>query len=211
MTTLPLGGSVEDLDTFQSSHLDVPLVALLKSMSASVAPDSFVEVRLWAQRRLQMKDIDHLNPELKTSLEEFGKLECELLEHGQKLETMKAQNCEFEQKLDVACRAMLSRQHKRALELFPDKDPKETDFYKAHAVTVSTWKDDKLAPHVLALKDFTKAGQDIESQQRTLMGFMADSVCGVFTPNVESTDLDDDLMSELASIVEGRHEPKVGF
>ena len=115
---------------------------------------------------------------------------------------MKLELSLLEQKLDVAARAMLKRQHDRAIQLFPDKNVKDTDFYKAHVQTISNWKMDKLAPHLSAEEVYARVTADIEDQQLKMLHAMVAAA----QQDVEQPDVvDPDLMSELTSLVEDKH------
>ena len=130
-------------------------------------------------------------------------IECQLADRAKTMGSMKLELSLLEQKLDVAARAMLKRQFDRAILMFPDKNVKDTDFYKAHVATISSWKMDKLAPHLSAEKVFASVTADIEGQQRKMLEAMVTAAL----QNVEQPDVaaDEDLMSELATLVENQH------
>ena len=199
VTTLPLGASVEDLDTFQENYLDVPLVGLVKQMHADVPQEELADdVRSWANRRLKMGDINHYNPEHAVVVGNIGVLELQLADRAKTYGTMTVDVDILSQKLDVASRAMLGRQQQRAIEMFPDKNPRDTEYYKAHVQTIAKWKKDKLAPHLANLEAYEKISNDIESQ----LGYLVQSLIG-HAQGTEET-VDDELMTELTSICQGK-------
>ena len=194
-TTLPLGASVEDLDTFSASCLDVPLVGLVKHMPADISPVEFREdVLLWVNRRVKLGDITRCDPQHAVTVGNIGVLEHQLADRAKTYGNMRVDVDILSQKLDVASRAMLGRQQQRAMEMFPDKNPRDTEYYKVHAETIATWKNDKLAPHLSNLQVYEKITKEIEGQLEYLLQCVVDSAQGT-----EET-VDDDLMMELNSL-----------
>ena len=204
MTTLPLGANMEDLDGFHDSHLDVPSVELLQKCDVSRDENAFVDVRLWVRRRIQLNDIDKFDPEMKVKSHvlDIGVIDCQLADRAKTMGSMKLELSLLEQKLDVAARAMLKRQHDRGIQLFPDKNVRDTNFYKAHVQTISNWKMDKLAPHLSAEEVYSRVTAQIEDQQLKMLHAMVAAA----QQDVEQSDVvDPDLMSELATLVEDKH------
>ena len=164
----------------------------------------FLDVRLWVRRRIQLGDIDKFDPnmKLKSHVLDIGVIDCQLADRAKTMGSMKLELSLLEQKLDVAARAMLKRQHDRAIQLFPDKNVKDTDFYKAYVQTISNWKMDKLAPHLSAEEVYARVTADIEDQQLKMLHAMVAAA----QQDVEQPDVvDPDLMSELTSLVEDKH------
>ena len=194
-TTLPLGASVEDLDTFSARCLDVPLVGLVKHMPADVSPVEFrEEVLSWVNRRVKLGDITRCDPQHAVTVGNIGVLEHQLADRAKTYGNMRVDVDILSQKLDVASRAMLGRQQQRAMEMFPDKNPRDTEYYKVHAGTIATWKNDTLAPHLSNLQVYEKITKEIEGQLEYLLQCVVDSAQGT-----EET-VDDDLMMELNSL-----------
>ena len=195
---------MEDLDGFHDSHLDVPSVELLQKCDVSRDENAFVDVRLWVRRRIQLNDIDKFDPEMKVKSHVLyiGVIDCQLADRAKTMGSMKLELSLLEQKLDVAARAMLKRQHNRGIQLFPDKNVRDTDFYKAHVQTISNWKMDKLAPHLSAEEVYSRVTAQIEDQQLKMLHAMVAAA----QQDVEQSDVvDPDLMSELATLVEDKH------
>ena len=190
---------MEDLEGFTASHLNVPLLDLLQKCDAESAS---VDVRLWVRQRTQLGDIDKYDPSLKGHVLEIGVIECQLADRARTEGSMRLEVSLLEQKLDVAAKAMLKRQYDRAIELFPDKNARDTDFYKAHVETISKWKVDKLAPHLSAGEIYARVTAEIEDQLQKMIQAMVTAA----KQDVEQPDVaDQDLMSELTSLVEDKH------
>eukprot|EP00435_Cladocopium_sp_Y103_P073230 s278_g42.t2 len=198
MTTLPLGSSVEDLDACESNHLDVPLMGLIKSFPAGTPMEEIlIDIDLWVKRRNHMGDIKHVDPSHATSVLEIGVIHTQLVDRARTLSGMKVEKDCMEQKLQLAARAMKSRQHKRATEMFPDKDPLETDFFKVHVETINKWVVDKLQPLVDAMKVFEKFTSEIGEQLLRMLENLTDNAM----KEQSSDPLDLELMRELTSFV----------
>ena len=202
MTTLPLGSTVEDLDACESNQLDVPLVGLVKSFPATTPQEELIlDVELWVKRRNHMGDIKHLDPSHAVSVMEIGVVHTQLVDRARTLAGMKVEKDLMEQKLELAARAMKSRQHMRALQMFPDKNPLDTGFYQTHVETINKWVLDKLEPLVDAMRVFERCTNEIVQQLHTMLQKLLEAVM-----NDESSDpVDAELLNELSSFVEEHH------
>lgn len=201
LTTMPLGSSVEDLEGFETSHLDIPLLTLLKSMSKDVTrAEMLCDVGLWVKRRHEVGDIKFMDPMHSTAVMEISLVNTQLADRAKTLSEMRVESVVLEQKLSMAARAMTSRQYNRASEMFPEKNPAETDFYRAHAATIKQWYNDKMQPSLDAQKVYEQITADIEKQ---LTG-MLDSLLSTSLDSCANCDepVDMDLMNELDSYVQ---------
>lgn len=201
LTTLPLGSSVEDLEGFETSHLDIPLLTLLKSMSKDVTrAEMLCDVGLWVKRRHEVGDIKFMDPMHSTAVMEISLVNTQLADRAKTLSEMRVESVVLEQKLSMAARAMTSRQYNRASEMFPEKNPAETGFYKTHAATIKQWYNDKMQPSLDAQKVYEQITADIEKQ---LTG-MLDSLLSTSLDSCANRDepVDMDLMNELDSYVQ---------
>ena len=212
MTTLPFGATVEDLSTFEESHLDVPLRALLKSMRSDIPEEELLaDVWMWIDRRSVKKDIMDLDQGLATLFDEIAGVLAEVDDRCKTSARMQEDHASLEKKLDMAARAMLQRQYMRAKELFPNKDPEKTDFYKSHTDSIAKWKDLKLEPGVEGQRLFDKETSKIESRLKELVKDLIGE--SMLEPQVETkpvenapadiipSDLDPDLMKELGELI----------
>ena len=199
LTTLALGASFEDLDGVQSNYFDVPLVGLLKATAGnSKQSEMLLDVRMWANRRLERDDLDHCDPQHAMAVRNIGVIEMQLNDRAKTYGHMKVEFDVKNQKLEVASRAMLQRQYMKAIELAPDKNPKETEFYKAHVATIKAWKDDKLRPLAEAMEVYNRATLDIEGQlQKMLLGLAEAAI----NDGLGSHGVDDELFQELETLV----------
>ena len=205
MTTLPLGSTVEDLDACESNHLDVPLVGLIKSFPVTTPEDELlIDVELWVKRRNHMGDIKHVDPSHAVTVLEIGVVHTQLVDRARTLAGMKVEKDLMEQKLELAARAMKARQHKRAIEMFPDKNPVETDFYKAHVGTINKWVLDKLEPLTSAMQIFEKVTCEIGGQ----LAKMVQNLLQCAMREESSNPIDRELLAELSSLVEEQHGGK---
>lgn len=200
MTTLPLG-SMEDLDACESHHLDLPLAGLIKKFPISTSTEEIlIDVDLWVKRRTQMCDINHVDQALATPVLEIAVIHTQLVDRARTMSGMMIEKDVMEQKLDLAVRAMKARQHKKATEMFPDKDPLETDFYKVHCATINAWKIDKMEPLVNAIKVFDTCTTEIASQLEDMLRSLMDTAMAEDMESPES-----DLLKELTSFIDERH------
>ena len=205
MTTLPFGASVEDLSNFEESQLDVPLRALLKSMHSDVSEgDMMADVEMWINRRKALNDIMCMDQCLATIFDEIVKLQSELSDREQTSKTMQEDLDILTKKLEMAARAMLARQRKRAVEQFPDKNPDEIDFYKVHVASIDQWKVSKLEPSLAAQQSFEKETDQMSSRLVQLAKSLIDhaTVEATCPPTIEEEpELDPELMNELGTLL----------
>ena len=119
---------------------------------------------------------------------------------------MKEEHDQLQQKLELAARAMKARQHKRATELFPEKNPTETDFYKAHVETIEKWIAEKLKPSLDNGHAYMQITRDIEGQLDKMMEAL---VASAQEPLGDSEDgVDQSLLAELDSFVQEQRQVK---
>ena len=208
MTTLPLGASVEDLEGFKSNMLDVPLIGLLKAMPLNIPDkDMVADVREWAKQRVALGDIDRMDPVHAAFVGSLAGVERQLADRAELLGKMYAERDALSVSLDVACRAMIGRQQTRATQLFPDKDPRQTDFVKVHTETVQKWKADKMAVHDGNIESFNKITSEIET-------YMSDDIIKevkecISSDRVPPLDgVDPDLLRELDALFQDGDVPK---
>ena len=200
LTTLALGASFEDLDGVESTYLDVPLGGLLRAMPGDAKESGILlDVRSWANRRLERDDLDHCSPQQSLAVKEIGVVEMQLIDRAKTYGNMKVEFDVKNQKLEIASRAMLQRQHMKALELAPDKNPRETDFFKAHVATIKAWKDEKLRPLAEAIEVYNGATRDIERQLEKMLLDLAQTAAN---DDVGTDGVDKDLLQELETLVE---------
>ena len=185
---------------------------ILEGMKSGCETDHerMVDVRMWIDRRSQRGDIMEVEVDqrLAAMYDEIVGVQVELDDRTRTASAMKVEHDTLEKKLDMATRAMISKQHANAKKQFPDKDPAQTDFFKVHVTNITKWKDFKLEPSLEAQKVFNRETEKLEVKWENMIKSMIDYAIEEESKPVEpgptvegDLDLDPDLMKELGTIV----------
>lgn len=165
-TTLILGDDrLEDVNSAEfdafNKHWDQPLhKAIFPLQHQWVDKDIRHHVKTWMGRRMEMNDVETIDPEMTdlytAALDEDGKL-VKLID---KLDYQKNNHDQYKAKLDATVKSMVELQRAN----YPNTDDSNIE-YKTKILKINQWRDAKLQEHQKVMADHQSM---IDAQQKRL-------------------------------------------